>query len=65
MDIIDQTPTHTTISLDKHEIYMMLCYIQTAREELECTTAKGEELDQKFRSVAAGFQRVGAQVVRH
>jgi hypothetical protein len=55
MKLLDQSGHQATVSFSRKEALMMLIYVQTAREELCCSSPKGKEIDRLFCQITQQF----------
>jgi hypothetical protein len=55
MKLLDQNGHQATVSFSRKEALMMLIYVQTAREELCCTSPRGKEIDRLFCQITQQF----------
>ena len=55
MKLLDQSSNQATICFSRKEALMMLIYVQTAREELSCTSPRGQEIESFFCQITQQF----------
>lgn len=55
MKLLDQSGHQATISLTRKEALMMLIYVQTARDELNCSSPRGQEIENLFSQITQQF----------